>query len=326
MRITRFLHSRYAVVAATVTAVAAVAFAGMRDTALTPIAGDRGVVFASANGWIDNPDLSLWISVALNVGIAMLMIFINRTYNVLRSVTMLYATLFAVMQMATPDLEARLNSGTIMAALLIGSYTLLFATFGNPAAPSRRLVFLIFALLSAGATTQYCFLFYLPVLVAACMQMRIFTLRTAVAALLGLITPWWIIFGLGIASPGQLHLPHMVSVFSDIGSREAVLLLVTAGFTVFAALAAWALCFMKMLGYNARTRACNGVLTLTMLMSMVAMAADYTNMVVYIPTLNMCASIQVAHFFALHRRERSWIAILSFISVYVALYLWRMAI
>jgi lipopolysaccharide export LptBFGC system permease protein LptF len=48
--------------------------------------------------------------------------------------------------------------------------------------------------------------------------------------------------------------------------------------------------------------------------------------VIYLPMLNVCAAIQVGHFFVINRRKRSYIGVLCVIALYVALYLWNLAL
>ena len=71
------------------------------------------------------------------------------------------------------------------------------------------------------------------VFLLACVQMQVFNGRTLVAALIGIITPWWILLGFGIISPADIHLPVITSIFSVIDLNDTFLLLISVGFTAF---------------------------------------------------------------------------------------------
>ncbi|MDE6134807.1 MAG: hypothetical protein K2F79_04460, partial [Muribaculaceae bacterium] len=198
------------------------------------------------------------------------------------------------------------------------SLLLILGCYRDPRAPSR--VFVIFLMLSTLTATQYCYIFYAPVFLIACAQMRIFNGRTLTAALLGLVAPWWIMLGFGIISPDSIHLPHLTSIFSEADNEDAVMLLATAAVTALLFLTSLTLNLMKAIAYNAMARAINGVITVTALATIAAMAADYRNIIVYIPVLDFCAALQTAHYFSAHRADRSFIAIILILVIYVALF------
>ena len=82
----------------------------------------------------------------------------------------------------------------------------------------------------------------------------------------------------------------------------------------------WVLSVFKTIAYNARARAVNGAFTVVMLTTLVAMCGDARNLVAYIPMLNFCAAIEITHYFSTHRAEKSFIAIISILAVYAALF------
>ncbi len=299
-------------------------FHAFKSTGITPISDYKGTVFPSPNDWIASPLASLWTNIGLIAAIAVMMVYINKAYNLPRTITLICATMFAVIETATPGITAQLCSGTVMAAIIVGSMILMFGVYSQPGALRR--VFMVFFLLSSAVTVQYAFAVYIPVFLVACAQMRIFTLRSMLAALLGIITPWWIIFGGGIASPADLHLPHFTSLLDNINSTDTVILLITIGITVLLLAGAYVLSLLKLMTYNARTRACNGLLTLVSLVTIVAMGADLTNFITYLTLLNCCTAFFLGHLFVIRNHQRSWIAIAAIIALYYAIYIWRIIV
>lgn len=262
-------------------------------------------------------------SMAANVLVVLLMIYLNRRFNLLRSMTMLYGVMFGFLQIASPEELGYFNSGILLAAVMGVCLVLMFGIYARPWL--RRRVFLVFLLLSAGVTQQYAFAVYIPVMLLCCVQMRVFNARCLVAALLGVITPWWLLLGFGVIAPSDLHLPELKAVFSDISLQESLQLGAAALLAATLFVVCMALNFFRTIAYNARSRAYNGAVLLTGFVTIAAMLFDYGNITAYMPLLNVCAALLCAQFFVLHRTPRSWIGIVCILLVCLTLYIWNIA-
>ena len=317
--ITKALHSRGALAVAFLLMVVS-AYYALASGVGEMIPGNKGTVFPSPALWIADPVISLWINIAALGAIVGLMIFINKAYNIPRTITLIYASFFAVLQTATPDLTSRLCSATLLAAVVIVSMTLMFSVYDLPSA--RRRVFMVFFLLSSSLSVQYAFVIYLPVFLVACAQMRIFTFRTVLAALLGIITPWWILFGCGIVAPSDFHLPEFTSLFDTPDLLDTLIAAITAGLTIVLAITSYMLSWLKLITYNARMRACNGLLTLITFITVLAMVADFTNFICYLTLLNCCTAFFIGHMFVIRNSPKAWIVISTITAIYYAIYIW----
>ena len=63
----------------------------------TVISGNRGIAFPSPNLWLSDRSASLWTGLTLNLLIAVLMVVLNRMHNFIRSISVVFATLFMLM-------------------------------------------------------------------------------------------------------------------------------------------------------------------------------------------------------------------------------------
>lgn len=315
--ITRNLHTRGLAVgvAAAVLAAACAYYAGGFSI---PLAGDKGLGLPSANLWLPQGWLNFGLAMAGTAATVVIMLLLNKVHNVMRSMTSLYIALFCLMQLATPELMTQFYTGTLLAVVVPLCMLLLFNCYRDPGA--TRQVFLISVLLSLATATQYCYAFYIPSMLVGCAQMRIFSRRTLAAALMGLLTPWIILLGFGIVSPEEVRLPDFVSIFAVIDIDEMLMMLIAIGFTALIALLCYILNVVRTIAYNARARAVNGAFTIVGITTAVAMCADFTNLASYVPLFNFCAAMEVTHFFSIHRAEKSFIAILSILAVYAALF------
>lgn len=289
------------------------------------VAGDRGIVFPSANLWIASHQVEMWVNVAATIGVAAMMTALNRSYNLLKAMTLLDSSFFLAMSLTTPWLLMQFYTGTPLSVVLVLCLFLLYSTFGgNPWAPQR--IFLIFFILSGMTMTQYCYAVYIPVFIVGCWQMRIANGRTIVAMLLGLVTPWWIVLGSGLVNPASVHVPRFADLFSSFDIGASIRIYVAVFFSALMLIGGWVLNFPQMIAYNAHMRAFNGTLSLLSLVTLLAVVADFINVSVYAPVLYMCAAFYLGRFFALHKRPRSFIAILIILFVCVLIFAWNVAV
>ena len=321
--ITRILQSR--AVAVFIACVCSVAcWWAFHSNVVVDITGDRGLALTSPNHWIDSPTASMWTGIGLTLACALLMIVLNSTFNFIRSISAIYASVFILMQTASPDIAVQLYGGTVLAFTSLLCTIMLFSCY-NGAGGNRR-IFLIFFLLSLGGTCLYSFIYLIPVFFIGLLQMRILSLRTFVAALLGLLTPIWILCGFGIISIDSLRIPQFTSIFTSIDTGEALHLVFIVAVTAAIGIGSWALNFTKLIAYNARNRAFNGFIAILTVASLLMMLVDYSNILCYLPLFNICAAFQAGHFIAVRQRAYGYISICCLWAIYISFYLWRMLV
>lgn len=316
----RFIHSRNAVGVMTLMAGGAMWVASKAGVTAPP-SYTCGIVKTVTQPLVASGDISLYISIGINIVIALLLIYLNKIFNPMRVMTNLQAGLFMIMQGAIPASAVWFGSGEMLALVAILCVFLLYASYSDSGA--MRNIFLAFLLISALSAADTAALILLPVFWLALAQMRIFSLRSVLASLMGLATPWVILIGLGIVPVDMIQFPLPKVASFSAAAPDDVPLLVTVATSAFLTLAAWLQNAMKILSYNARYRAFQSVLSVLSLVSILAVTLDYTRVMAYIPLLNCCAAMQAAHLFAaVHRREKSYLAILSLVFIYILFYLW----
>lgn len=281
-----------------------------------------GVGLESANLWFPFGLSSATLNLAANAAIALFIIYLNRAFNILRSLTALVATMFLAMQIAIPRVLGRFNDGTVLALVMLLCAGLLFSVFSNPGGQKR--IFLAFFLVGLAAFTRMAYLFYVPVLLVGCVQMRVFSLRDLLAAILGVITPAWILLGFGIVDWREIRFPALMEWWQLQITPDTVRLMVVAGFTIATGVFFTVANLLKILSYNSRVRAFNGFFTMLFVATALLTVVNFNNLTFYIPLLNCMAAYQVGHFFTYRRHRRSFIPILLLILIYFAFYLWAL--
>ncbi len=319
--IVRFLHSRFGTVTMMTIAIVAVVVSFFEGD-IIPFIGSNGLGLPSANEWIAPGVLSLFINVTLNTAIALLMVFLNKRFNVFRNVSSLFAGMFFILQMPFPSMFGQFYGGTLLCLIAILSTILLFASFNRPY--PLQPIFLIFFLFATASFTQYAYLLYLPIFLLGCGQMRIFNIKTILAAGMGTVTPLWILWGFGIITFESISIPDFKSILSAIDSIELFQMLLSVGFTLFLCLIFGTLNLIRIFNYNAQTRSYNGFISILSIATMLFVIFDYPNLAIYIPILNCCTAFQIGHFFSTNNSRRSYIAIIGIILTYATLYIWSL--
>ena len=321
--ITSFLHQRGATALMMAVVCFCCLFAWQRG-AVSPIVGNLGWGLPSANLWFRFGIASAVSNLVVSLSVALLTVYINRTFNVLRSLTSLVATMFLAMQVALPSLLGQFYGGSLLVLNVMLCVGALFSVFSDNR--GQRRVFLIFCMLGAEALTQIACLFYVPVFLLGCAQMRIFSLRTFLAALLGLITPAWIVLGFGIVEPQTLlqtpQTSFLTPAWSMFDSADMVQALVTTGITIVLGIIFMVANLLKILSYNSRVRAFNGFLTLLFCATAIFTILNFNNITSYNKLLNLLVDYQIEQFFTNSRQRRTYIPLLLIMAGYIALFVW----
>lgn len=308
------IHSRHILTASTLVLLCIVGGEWLSG-ATQPVEGDRGLLFPSANHWFKPGVLSTTLNLLLIFFSALVAQAINKRFNVMRSITGLWGAMFLVMAGALINLTNSFNGSTILVATMLIVTWLLYSCYDN--SERRRRIFLIFFLLALGGTFQYAFLLYVPVVVLGMVQMKVLNLHTIAAALLGLITPPWIIIGGGIVDPADIKMPTLIATWAADLSTDKLLTLVTLGLIALLGIGFYLGNFLKLLSYNARNRAFNGFQTLLLFSTIVLALVDYTNLALYSLLLAMESAYQIAHFFTIRRLPQSSIVILAIFALFI---------
>lgn len=289
------------------------------------IPSDHGLLFPSPSQWSGiTAEMSKWIAVGLNVAAGALLVFMNRRFNLLRTMSVLFVALFLLMECATPYTLTRFSAGQCGVIVITGCLCGMLSAYNTPDL-SRR-IFLIFCIIATCAMWQWGFPVYLAVMMIGCAQMRIFSWRTIAAAIIGTVTPVWIAMGLGIVSPDKLHMPQLVNPYEGANPEHVIQLFLAVGFTLLVATVTGIANLIHVMSKNTRTRAFNGLLSLTGIVTGAMTILDFTNIEFYIPLLNALTAMQAGYFFRTYAQRRAYIVVTVVIVGYIALWLWKISI
>lgn len=281
--------------------------------------GNGGLLSAWSLPWLANSPLAPYLGLACTAVVATLLITVNSTFNLLRNITRLQATAFIIMQMAAPAVVVHLCAPMASAAVVLCCMYLLFSIYGDRDATST--VFLIFFILSLCASWDVLFVALMPVFMLGCAQMRILSLRSISAMLIGTVTPWIILTGFGIVDISSIKWPQLQETTQS--EKFNLPLVAAVSLSAFVTVAAWLQNLMKYLTYNAHSRAMLSMVTVLSLTVIILGLCNLSNLYASLPLLNVCAALQLGHLFGVvHTRPKSYIAILCVFLPFILLTIW----
>lgn len=268
--------------------------------------------------------LSCALSLVVIVGIAAIMVAINRQFTLLKTLSIFFAAYFVYITAATPGIASRLSVSAILAAVVLSCMWILYSLYNRRY--SDRRIFLIFCLLSGGTLLDWKFSFFIPLFIVGLAQMRILRFKKIIAAIIGLVTPPWIAFGSGL-----MEIPQIPDIYytppSLLFEEETDMpFLCIVAFTMLTGVVFGAVGLFRMLGFNSRARAFNGFLAMLGIYTGVLAIINFTRLEDYLMLLNACVAFQTGHFFRVMTTRRGYIAILLLLAAYAGLYLWSVRI
>lgn len=305
-----------AVVAAVMLAVSAVVAVMMGE--VPPVDVGNGVLFDVSNERFLNTTLSMPINVTLVIVAGLLTLLLNKLYSFVKAFTFIAATAFFLLEMALPMSSSALNMGTMLCVVLVTGALILFGTYESKHA--QRPIFLVMCLLSFGAMVNWAFVPLIVAFLLGFAYMRAMNWKGLVAALIGLFTPFWIVLGLGLVPFSRFNLIEINAVWDTIDVGQLRSMIVWTVVVVVATITLSAINLFSIYNYRLQLRVYNAFFLMVTVVSIVGMCVDYRDMFNYVPMLNLCLAVQVAHAFTISTFPKRYLFFILLIVASLAAY------
>ena len=274
-----------------------------------PEAQGHGIFFTLQGDLISNSFLSFATNVLCLLITGGILLAVNKIFTFVRSMTHLFVSAFFLFQLANPAGLVSFNAGTLLCIVTAVTLLPLFASYQDH--HSQRSIFLIFALTATGCMFHYCFLVLIPTFILGFLYMGSLNVKGLLAMLFGLITPFWIVLGLGLAKFADFTSPHITGIWQQAESLgNPVFMLATATAVLGIVLAVMNL--HTIMNYRMQTRVYNVFFVITLLLAIVALCLDYSHAVIYLPQISLMVAIQIALVHTLRNASYRYIFILLF--------------
>lgn len=270
-----------------------------------------GIFFSLRGTLIEAGPVSALINVAGILTTGGIMLALNKVFSYVRSVTHLFVSAFFLLQVAHPSGLVSFNTGTLLCLVTALAIMPLFSSYQDR--HSQRSIFLIFALIATGSMFHYGFLVLIPAFLLGFMNMGVFNLKGLLAMFFGLVTPFWIVLGLGIATPADFVMPQVDGVWNLAGKSRMTLVL--ASLTALLGIVLAVMNLMTIMNYRMQTRVYNAFFVFVLAALLIALCLDFGNVAIYLPLLGLMVAVQIAHVHTLRATmQYRYVFILLFIA------------
>lgn len=320
-RYERLLRSRVGAITIAIGALAAMLLASDLVSPF-PWSGNHGIIFPSPALWFSGLTADLTV-LGLQLVVATLIVVMNHVYTISRSASITFAAIFLVLQAMEPSLATTLQGGPFVALVMVLASLLLLGAYNRPR--KVRSIFLAFFMVSGGALAQVAFVAYIPALIVGMMQMRVFRLKGLLAAILGIVSPWWTLWCFGVMEMPHPHWALSVTFLSSMPRPELIHLITSVAVTVILGIGLTAVNLLRIISLNSRTRSMNGWLVTLGIFTSAMLLLDSDNIAAYVTLLNVLAAFQVGSFMQIFAGKRcSYGVVSALLVVALGLYIWAL--
>ena len=263
-------------------------------------------------GWnvpfIENTFWGILLNGAIVILTAIWLTKMSSLFQLIKENTLLPLLFFLLMQALFPCLVNQfepINGISLIVFILVG---ILYTCYQQTHATEKG--FIMALIISAVSFVDAHILYILPLLVVGLLQMQAATLRTFAAMFVGLLTPYWIVCGLGIVELSQL----------DFTTLAIPLQIPSVGLEMIPVGVVLLMGFMTGVGnlysaFNEKiyTRATNGFINLLSTYTALLLIIDNAHYMQYIPTLIGCVALQASYFFSAHTKRASTITLITLV-------------
>ena len=284
-----------------------------------PVRGEStGVFFSWTDPLIETGPLSAALNVLCLLATGGIMLAINKVFSYVRAVTHLFVSAFFLLEIAQPAELVSLHIGTLLSLLTVLLVLPLFASYQDR--HSQRNIFLVFAVVAAGSMFHYGFLALLPAFLLGFLNMGVLNLKGVLAMLFGLITPFWIVLGMSIATPDDFNMPQLTGIWDMVNQTAVTSLLVLVAVIAVMGIVLAVMNLMTIMNYRMQTRVYNAFFVFMLIMAVIALCVDFGDATVFLPLLSLMVAVQIAHAHTLRATPFRYVFILLLIVGSITLY------
>ena len=254
------------------------------------------------------------VGILVNSGIilltATLLAKIATHYQLVKEQTLLPLLFFLLFLSLTSTLINHFEPVNILSLIVFVLVAILYSSYQENRSTEKG--FIIALIVSVISFVDAHILYLLPILIVGIIQMQAASLRTFAAMIVGLLTPYWIVWGFGWIELSQLDFTTL-AISLQIPPIDIQLIPVAAimfiGFV----------CGISNL-YNAfnekiYTRATNGFINLLSTYTALLLIIDNTNYLQYLPILCGCVALQTSYFFTTRTKRTHTIVLIVLVTL-----------
>lgn len=279
-----------------------------------------GICLPDPSAWHIAP----WLSWTLNLLLVAIcgggVMALNRRYTFVQSTDTLLPAALLVLVASCPWDVQRLCTGTLLLSANIITLHLLFGC--RESANNTYRLFAAAALLSLGSAVQPAFLPFAVIYPVGAVMLRAMRLRELAAYLMGLLSPYVALLGLGLVQPADFRLELYPAMFdTSTPATDVFILGIGTGFTMLWGVLTGCSNTVQLLKANAELRRRNTVISLVGIVAAAGCMFNFPNLTAYIPTLALAVAVQLANAYALTPRRTGPLIPMLMLAAYIVFFL-----
>lgn len=251
----------------------------------------EGVI--TTGGIAANNVLTIILNAVIIIVTAILLNMLSHRNNLSKEDNLLPILFFILFQLLNPTLISPLTISNTTTLLLVVLISLLFSCYQQGHTVTEK-SFLIILIISTISLFSARILYFIPIFFIGMIQMQASSLRTISGMIVGLILPYWIIWGLGIREASEFDFTSLsITLQQPTMSQHIVACIVVMLIGLFTGFSN----LMNAFNENIQTRAKNGFINILSVYTAILMIIDNAHYISYLPLLNSCVALQTCYFF-----------------------------
>ena len=295
---------------ATLFFVAITGFIMFDDTIDHTIDFYNGIVKGWSISHINNNIIGILLNNSIVLLTAILISHIAVHFRLIKEKTLLPLLFFLLFQLLTPTKVNQYEQANLISFIAILTVAILYSCYQEKHATEKG--FIIATILSITSFIDAHILYLLPIIVVGIIQMQATSLRTFAAMIVGLIVPYWIIWGLGIVELSEIDFSAL-SISLNLPTIDLQILPFTV--VIMIGLVTGIGNLYSAFNEKIYTRATNGFVSILSTYITLLLIIDNVHFIQYLPILNGCVALQASYFFSSHTKRTSTITLIALIVV-----------
>ncbi len=243
--------------------------------------------------------------------------FLTSRYELVKEQTLLPALFFLLFQALNSSLINNFAGQNIATMLVWIATFILYACYQQDNTTEKG--FLITLLLATASLFYGRILYFLPIFFLGMLQMQAASPRTTAAMIIGLITPYWITWGMGWIEGSQLDFTTLAMMWKLPPITPQFL---SVAFVMLLGLCVGGSNMLNALNENIHTRAMNGFINIMSVYTAILMIIDLAHYNEYLPLLNSCVALQATYYFTTQNNRLNTIVFYGLIVLIIAFLAW----
>lgn len=224
--------------------------------------------------------------------IALLWSRIAAQFGLTKEHTLLPIAFILLFQSLNPSLAGNIAVENIITLIIGVIFFILYTCYQQKLAIERSFIIgLIFALTALFYARV---IYFLPIFLLGMFQMQAGSPRTLAATIVGLITPYWIIWGMGWVDASQFTLSNLAI---SLQMPALTWQIIPAASVLLLGLFAGTANLINNYNENIKTRAMNGFVNILSAYTALLMIIDNAHYTTYLPILNCVVTLQLCYLF-----------------------------